>query len=97
MTRYTPSDSAAGGKTLTLTSPVKALDEGQGLFSYSVLVPLATAIEGETIPENAILVSDMPAKYIRRLQVEGSNLVKVDTVYLSAQDRGTFRQWSAVW
>jgi hypothetical protein len=97
VTRYTPSDSAAGGKTLTLTSPVKALDEGQGLFSYSVLVPLATAIEGETIPENAILVSDMPAKYIRQLQVEGSNLVKVDTVYLSAQDRGTFRQWSAVW
>lgn len=91
---FTP---VAGGDTLRLTTQVEAAQEMTDLYSYKVLVPLATPMEDELVPEESILVTDVPVRYLRHLQVEGSSLTRTDTITLSAQDRGTFQMWSLVW
>ena len=92
---FTP---VAGGDTLRLTTQVEAAaQEMTDIYSYQVLVPLATPIEGSPVPEESILVTDAPVRYLRHLQVAGSSLTRIDTITLSAQDRGTFQMWSLVW
>lgn len=91
---FTP---ATGGDTVRLTTLVNPLETNNGMYSYHVLVPLATTIEECPLPRNSLLVTETPMAYVRSLSVEGSALTKVDTVYLSEQDRGTFRIWNLVW
>ncbi|MEM9990598.1 MAG: hypothetical protein AAF738_02475 [Bacteroidota bacterium] len=91
---FTP---VTGGDTLRLTTQIEAEQEVEGLYNYKVLVPLATPIEGSPTPEESILVTDAPVRYLRHLQVEGSSLMRTDTITLSAEDRGTFQWWSLVW
>lgn len=87
----------AGGDTLKVRALIKSKVAEQNLYSYRVLVPLATVIEGVPTPPNTLLVTDTPQQYIREIRVAGSKLVKRDAIYLSAKDRGTFRRLSMTW
>lgn len=91
---FTP---VGGGKTISLSCPIQAVEDSQNLFRYRVVVPLSTKIEGISSPEGTIQVSYELKAYRRELQVAGSDLVKTDTVYLSARDRGTFQLFSTTW
>lgn len=86
-----------GGETYTFDATTKPIANLDGLIFYRVHIPLATQIAGCQPPAGAVIVNKEAEKYIRQLSVEGTNLVRTDTITLSAKDRGTFRRWSFTW
>ncbi len=86
-----------GGDTLSYQAVIVPIVEAQSLYSYWVLIPLATYMEAIPPPSNAIMVDEHPEAYVREIRVAGSNLVKKERLYLSDKDRGRFQYASFTW
>ncbi len=86
-----------GGDTLSISTPLRRNGEGSNLYTYRLLIPLSTYIPGVRPRTGSIKVGAAKAPFQQEFRIGSSSLTKVETVYFSQRDRGTFRMYSFVW
>ncbi len=78
-----------GVNPVTVTTQLRQIDGQGGPFSYSVLIPLETAVTGHPASTNTIPITSSPVSHTRTAQITGTTLSRTDNVSISYNDRGT--------
>lgn len=82
----------SGGATVSVTATLSPFEGLGGSYSYRLLVPLETPVDGSLATAEAIPLGIEKATYRRTATVSGRNIRMTHQVQLSRADRGTVRR-----
>jgi hypothetical protein len=83
---YAPED---GGEPLVVGVDMAELDGVGGPYSYRIMIPFETAVEGFPVSSNALELGAVPEGYVRTINVAGAEISMTHALALSRADRGT--------
>ncbi len=82
---YTPE---GDGEVKTVTTQLAPLSGPGGPFSYRVLIPYESEVDGFPVSARALPLADSPGGYIRTVALAGTEITMSHPVTLSRADRG---------
>jgi len=79
----------SGSNCVTITTKLKEITDADNTYSYSVLIPVETALPEYPAADHTLPFLESPAIYYRAISIQNTDIQMNDTISFSSDDIGT--------